>query len=368
MKKARFIPGRIAELDLLRGFFIFAIILDHAQHLPDIHMYVTGQGKLWVSAAEGFFLISGLLTGYIRGFRQLDYSMWHQTKKLVSRGLMLYVWAVLITLLAVALIGWLPVGLNSVARPPAGYQAADLSTYLMNVFSTEFTFDWIYFLRLYAIIMVVAPLFIWAARHGKLKVFMALSALAYGASFLMQEPEGSLQWQFVFFSAATAGFYLPTIVNWLIDHPRTKNWLVYGSIGFTVLTSIVSYFFVLGWPDGFLMSRADYSVIHDATEAIFANNPLRPARVALAFVWFIGMVSIFHTFKRPITKYLGWLFGQFGHYSLSVYCLQAIVLIFFNWLVPFTSNFFYNFFINLGLLLIIWLIMRTPLAKKVLPK
>lgn len=368
MKKARFIPGRIAELDLLRGFFIFAIILDHAQHLPDIHMYVTGQGKLWVSAAEGFFLISGLLTGYIRGFRQKDNTMLHQTKKLVSRGLLLYIWAVLITLLAVALIGLLPVGLNNVARPPAGYQAASLGSYLINVFSTEFTFDWIYFLRLYAIIMVVSPLFIWAARHGKLKVFMALSALAYGASFLMQEPEGSLQWQFVFFSAATAGFYLPNIVNWLLDHPRAKNWLVYGSIVFTVLTFIVSYFFVLAWPAGFIMSRDQYVAIHDLLESIFANNPLMPARVALSFVWFIGMVSIFHTFKRPIDKYLGWLFGQFGNYSLSVYCLQAIVLIFFNWLVPFTSNFLYNFFINLALILIIWSLMRTRLAKKILPR
>ncbi|HET6622635.1 MAG TPA: OpgC domain-containing protein, partial [Candidatus Saccharimonadales bacterium] len=99
MAKTKFIPGRIAELDLLRGFFIFAIILDHAQHIPDIHMYLTGQGKLWVSAAEGFFLISGLLTGYIRGFRQQDRPLWEQSKKLIKRGLLLYVWAIIITLL-----------------------------------------------------------------------------------------------------------------------------------------------------------------------------------------------------------------------------------------------------------------------------
>ncbi|HET8690090.1 MAG TPA: OpgC domain-containing protein [Candidatus Saccharimonadales bacterium] len=368
MNKTKFIPGRIAELDLLRGFFIFAIILDHAQHIPDIHMYVTGQGKLWVSAAEGFFLISGLLTGYIRGFRQKDRPMLHQTKKLVSRGLLLYVWAVLITFVCVALVGSLPVAISHVARLPDPDQISSLSTYLINVFSGEFIYDWVYFLILYAVIMVIAPLFIWAARKGKLLIFMATSALAYGASFLMKDPYGPLQWQFIFFSAASAGYYLPNIVDWLLDHPRSKKWLVYGSMTFTVLTFIVSYFFVLAWPAGLLLNREHYVVIHDMLEHVFSNNPLMPARVALSFVWFAGMISLFHTLKRPISKYLGWMFGQFGNHSLSVYCLQAVVLIFFNWLVPFTSNFFYNFFINLALLLIIWLIMRTRLARKILPR
>ncbi|HET7629897.1 MAG TPA: OpgC domain-containing protein [Candidatus Saccharimonadales bacterium] len=368
MSRPKFIPGRIAELDLLRGFFIFAIILDHAQHLPDIHMYVTGQGKLWVSAAEGFFLISGLLTGYIRGFRQQGNTMWHQTKKLVGRGILLYVWAILITLICVALVGLLPVTLGHVAKLPMADQVTSVGTYLASVFSGGFIYDWIYFLILYAVIMVVAPLFILAARRHKLIIFMAISALTYAASFLMETPYGPLQWQFIFFSAASAGYYLPAIVNWLIDHPRAKAWLIYGSMAFTVATFIVSYFFVLAWPAGLIMSRDQYVVIHDLLERVFSNNPLMPARVALSFVWFIGMIAIFHTLRRPISKYLGWLFGQFGNYSLSVYCLQAVVLVIFNWLVPFIPNFFYNFVVNLGLLIVIWLIMRTRLAKKVLPR
>ncbi|HET6622418.1 MAG TPA: OpgC domain-containing protein, partial [Candidatus Saccharimonadales bacterium] len=255
-----------------------------------------------------------------------------------------------------------------VAKLPTGDQVSSLGAYLLQVFSTQFTYDWIYFLRLYAIIMVAAPLFIWAARTRKLAIFLVLSASVYAASFLMEEPEGSLQWQFIFFVAASVGYKLPSIIDYLNDHVRLKKWLMYGSIATTIAIFAVSYFFVLAWPDGVLMSRAQYSAIHDVTEVVFSNNPLMPARVALSFAWFAGMISLFHVLKRPIAKYLGWMFAQFGNYSLSVYCLQAVVLIFFNWLVPFTTNFFYNFFINLGLLLIIWLIMRTKLAKNILPR
>ena len=59
---------RIFELDLLRGFFVVIIIIDHLQLWPSPLRYLTGEGRLWVTAAEGFFLISGLLVGYIRGF------------------------------------------------------------------------------------------------------------------------------------------------------------------------------------------------------------------------------------------------------------------------------------------------------------
>ncbi len=362
----KFIPGRILELDLLRGFFIFSIILDHAQHLPDIHMYVTGQGKLWVSAAEGFFLISGLLTGYIRGFRQKDRPMKEQTFKLFRRGVLLYVTAIVVTFLAVALIGLLPLNPAHVAKLPSPEQTSSLWVYVYNVLTSRFVFDWVYFLRLYGIIMIIAPLFIWAARKGKLAWFMLGSLGLYAASFLMPEPEGSFQWQFVFFAAASAGYLLPDIINWLNARPKLKMKLAYAAAGFTVVTFIVSYFFVLAWPGGAF--RVHYDAIHDVTEQIFSNNPLMPARVALSFVWFSGMISIFHLLKKPINKYLGWMFRQFGNYSLSVYCLQAIVLIFFNWLVPFYENFFYNLVVNFGLLMIIWLIMRTKVARKILPR
>jgi len=77
--------GRIQELDLLRGYFIAVILIDHIQRWPSFYTYLTGQGRLWVSAAEGFFIISGLLIGYLRGYKARHHPLAVVTKKLTCR-------------------------------------------------------------------------------------------------------------------------------------------------------------------------------------------------------------------------------------------------------------------------------------------
>jgi len=78
---------RIFELDLLRGFFVVIIIIDHLQLWPSPLRYLTGEGRLWVTAAEGFFLISGLLVGYIRGFKNKDKSLKDISIKLTKENI-----------------------------------------------------------------------------------------------------------------------------------------------------------------------------------------------------------------------------------------------------------------------------------------
>src|SRR3989339_456486 len=91
------VKRRIHELDLLRGFFILVIIIDHLQFWPSPLTFLTGEGRLWVSAAEGFFLISGLLIGYIRGYKGRNQPLTSISKKLAYRAFMLYAWGVGIT-------------------------------------------------------------------------------------------------------------------------------------------------------------------------------------------------------------------------------------------------------------------------------
>lgn len=50
---------RDLRLDLLRGYFIFVMIVDHLQTFPAWTMSLTGGNALWVSAAQGFVLAKG---------------------------------------------------------------------------------------------------------------------------------------------------------------------------------------------------------------------------------------------------------------------------------------------------------------------
>src|SRR4028119_1967695 len=55
---------RDLRLDLLRGFCIFVMIVDHIGGLSPLRA-ITGGNTFFISAAEGFVFISGLLLGEI---------------------------------------------------------------------------------------------------------------------------------------------------------------------------------------------------------------------------------------------------------------------------------------------------------------
>ena len=80
---------RILALDLLRGYLLCVITIDHLFRFPGLFDLFTGRGQLWVSAAEGFFLISGILVGKIYGSK-IAYNLRGETKKLWGRAGKLY--------------------------------------------------------------------------------------------------------------------------------------------------------------------------------------------------------------------------------------------------------------------------------------
>lgn len=64
---------RILAFDIMRGIFMTSIIINHLGSAFGISCFIllTGGGSLPASAAEGFFLLSGLMVGYVYGPRIL---------------------------------------------------------------------------------------------------------------------------------------------------------------------------------------------------------------------------------------------------------------------------------------------------------
>ena len=77
---------RIDTIDILRGFFIFMIVVDHLELFPSGFDILTGRGLLWMSAAEGFFFLSGMMIGMVRGRKVQHWPMRAVSKKLFSRA------------------------------------------------------------------------------------------------------------------------------------------------------------------------------------------------------------------------------------------------------------------------------------------
>jgi OpgC protein len=364
-------PGekrRIYEFDLLRGIFIVIIIIDHLQFWPSPLSYITGEGRLWVSAAEGFFLISGLLVGYIRAYKDRFKPLWDTSKKLLQRALMLYLWGIGITF---AITGFtLAIGGHAMLPMlPNDSQLSSPVSFIWAVLSGNYFNSWIYFLRLYAIMLAITPLFLWLLRKRQERVIIALMALAYATSFVW--PEGGLQWQVLFFGAALLGYKLEAIGEWLNRHRSTKIISTISLVSATIVTMILSYFFVLSWglvenPNWHWMNREQYVAIRAVIDPWFSSNPMAIGRIVLAFLWMGGLFMFVHTFRRFVMKWLGWLLIPLGGRSLSAYCLQALILPLIVVTIPLGDP-LYNTIIALGVVLLCWALLRVPLIKRLLP-
>lgn len=362
---------RIFELDLLRGFFICVIILDHLQFWPSPLQYLTGQGRLWVSAAEGFFLISGLLVGYLRAYKGADTPLSILSKGLLFRALTLYLWCVGITLLVTAIAVLLPAS-NLMPKYPEYHFVTSLPTYIWSIGSGQYASDWIYFLRLYAILLAITPLFLYLIRKGYWAVGALISVGTYAISLYFGWEEAALQWQIFFFGAALIGWKLERILTWLREHWRFRTVVITSLITVTLATMILSYFLVHGWDyvesPATQLSRESYVSIRASVDPLFSNNPMMPLRVGLAYIWFAGILAMFHLLKPWLLRYAGWLLLPFGQASLTVYILQAVVLSFVVTLIPLTNSFLLNGFIGLFVLLLFAVLLKIPYLNRIVPR
>ena len=82
---------RIRAFDLMRGFFLIVILLDHLAYYPSGLDIFTGRGLLYISTAEGFFAISGLVLGIVRGRKLLNKPLRTAAKLLLKRSVQLYI-------------------------------------------------------------------------------------------------------------------------------------------------------------------------------------------------------------------------------------------------------------------------------------
>lgn len=363
---------RIIELDLLRGFFIIVIILDHLQFWPSPWQYMTGQGRLWASAAEGFFIISGLLIGYLRAYKGIHTPLKVLTKKLLERAGLLWLWCIIITLAVVGLSIALPGNNSLLPKLPETAVLSSPLLFLWNVVSLNYASDWIYFLRLYAIMLALTPVFLWLLRKKHALTALALSLGTYLISLAFGISEAALQWQVLFFGAAFIGWKLEDIVSWFRVRPKLRLATLLSLIGVTLVTMAISYFMVHGWAyvesSSAALSLDAYVSIRSHVDPVFSNNPLVPARIGLSFIWFFGLLALFHLLRGPIKKYLGWLLITFGEASLTAYCLQAIILVFITKFVELNGDFYINGLVGLAVVLLIWGFMKIPFVRKVLPK
>ena len=348
--------SRLLSLDYLRGFFIMVIIIDHLYRFPNLYAAITGEGKLWVTAAEGFVIISGLLIGYVRGYKNKKLPLLEVSKKVWMRAVLLYVWLVGATLVYTLLIWYIPTASGTVWVPIA---VGDWRELLIETFTMSTTHVWVYFLHIYAVLLALTPIVLWLLRRNNIMGVLAFSIAGYCLGRLIDVEW--MQWMPLFYIPAIVGYYLPSLQQrWHMYKPQQRSLykkLLFITAGATLVLSIICTFIVASSGSAQLLN------------ALFTKEfSFNVARIPLSFLWFVALAMLFERYKETIGRYIGWLLLPFGTRSLTAYIVHGVVLFVLAYVFIDHPSVWYNTLITTLAIALTWVLVRQKIIQRLVPQ
>jgi hypothetical protein len=332
--------GRLEVFDTLRGIFMLVIIIDHVEFFPSIYDFFSGRGQLWVSAAEGFFFISGLLIGYI--YRdKIKQNTSRVFKKIWLRSLKLYLWSIALTLL----FTWWAFNYDNFLIKD-GLIAAGTSwlDILKQAALLEYSFGWADFLPHYAVFLFFAPFALYLLKNKLLPLVLLIMASLWfvrGQSF-------TAAWQVFFFGGLLVGYYWVHLRSWYygLAH-KTRKRLNVSILGLTAVTLAISWstifvlhVILLGNLDSFspgVQEFAKYWYYFGEEAWVIADKwTVGPLRMAMFALWFSALYMIVRKNLQTIHNVTFDIVDFVGRYALSTYIIHSIFIFAFH--IHFRTN------------------------------
>lgn len=356
----------------MRGYFLVSLIIDHLQYWPNALDWLTARGQLFVSAAEGFFFISGIVLGIVRGRKLADQPLRVASWLLIKRALQLYITYVVLAL-AFTLVGWLFLdnpGLKFGILPPD----TPILKLIWDTLSFQYMYGWADYLRLYCMFLFISPLVIWLLRKGLWWVVLTASITGWLLGPAPTWPASTytqpFNWQVLFFGGMVLGYHWQEVAAFWKKIPllwqRTTIVVVVGTAAVTIAANVfLAYGGKLG-PDVYntLAPIREHLQLH-----YFDKENLPWQRVALFLVWFWAGFWLFSYFQKYIIKFFGWILLPFGTNSLYVYTVHAFLIFFAHLIIaPGNKNFFINILFTFSIIGVIWVMIRYKVLFKIIPR
>ncbi len=343
---------------------MFVIMIDHLMRTFGFWEIFTGRGAQWVSAAEGFFFVSGIMIGMIRGRKMINEPISEVFKKCWKRAITLYLWGVGLTMffsaIALRFIGNL--GLKG------GYFTGSLHDFLVQTLTLRFSYGWGDFLIFYAVYLFFAPFTIFLLRKRLWHSVLLASLVVWLSTTTMMGG-----WQIIFFSGVVSGFYKEQIENYMRAlSPKVKKIGASTIYALTIVTLAASVFFTTIAEE--YGSRAGSSLEHvrnysvGTLRPIFDKVAMEPSRLILFFLWFTALYLLVNKYEDKLKKWVGWLLLPLGQNSLYVYIVHAILLFFMNLLIPYGQFWVLNVLINTGFVLLVWYMTKKRFLFRIVPR
>lgn len=365
------VSERILAFDLLRGYFLFVILFNHLQYYPSGLDFLTGRGILYVSTAEGFFVVSGIVLGIVRGRKLLNQPFRVAAKLLWKRAFQLYVTSILLTLL------FTMIGQFFLDNPGLKYGIysdwANFGRFVWETITLSYSYGWADFLRLYAIFIFFAPLALWLLRKGYWYVLLLASFGVWSLYPFLPEVTAISQpfsWQFIFFTGFVIGFYWETILaKWRQLSIKTRKVIGWSFTATFAITLVASFLLVFGHEFGGTLGT-QLASLHETVEQHFNKDRLPIERILLGVIWFWGLFYLVRRFESTIIRYAGNFLMGFGTNSLYVYTISAFVVFVMHLFIapPGLGSALLNLAISLVALGVVQLAVHTKFLMKIIPR
>lgn len=318
------VDKRDLRLDLLRGFAVVVMVVDHFGGSSWLYL-ITGGNGFFVSGAEAFIFISGLVVGMVYGGIALKAGLRAAQTKALQRAWTLYKLTVVLTLLFAALsvtfgLDWAK-DLN--ITDPLGF-AFNVATLRQTMYLTDISL-------MYTFLMLAAAGGLWFLYKGRTGLVLAGSGALWLAFQLaptqMQVPwpvDGNTTfnfaaWQLLFFTAMAIGYHRDYVQRKLSAMPRLPYLMFSGLL----LVWLVRLYATQGAMLSRLMPEA---TAQQFMQEFFLKSSLAPGRLIASFIVFQFAYLAATLWWRPIWAALGWLLLPLGQNALYAYTMHVAVI------------------------------------------
>lgn len=313
---------RDLRIDLLRGFCVFVMIVDHVGGESSWLYVFTGGNRFFVSAAEGFVLLSGLSMGMVHANVIRRDGVRAMLEKVAGRARFLYVLTVALTIAFAGVSVALGTPWAAAATP-----APDEVSFALAVITFHRSYSLTDVLVLYTLLVLAAGPLLWLFSRGGTWLVLAVSFAAWTLAQVSLDlvprawsiVDGGFPfsaWQLLFVIGLTVGYHRRRLEAFL----RPSRMIAVGLAAAVALVAVnaLATHLVAGWTG------------IPVQDLLFDKNDTRIGRV-LAL---LGAASFFYAATTlawtPIRRATGWLLMPFGQRSLFAYGVQLFVVAFWS--------------------------------------
>jgi len=314
---------RDLRLDLLRGFCVFVMVVDHVGGESSWLYWLTGGNRLVVSAAECFVLLSGVSMGMVHHVTIRTHGVRAMFGRVFGRAWLLYAVTVVLTIAFAAISTALGDPYIDTLTP-----AKSRADFAFSVITFHRTYSLTDVLVLYTLLVIMAGPLLWLIARGHSGPVLTASIATWAIFQVWPEripraweiTDGGFPfsaWQLIFVVGLLVGYHRARLAPYL----RPRVLVGFGAVFVVVLLGVRLAVKYLLAPD------LDPVDIH---ELLFDKNEARVGRVlallgATSFAY-SGLTLLWTPFRRAAA----WLLLPMGRSALFAYGVQLFVVAFFD--------------------------------------